>query len=103
LFGLNLLGERRAISLHQEEEYKAYVLIKVESGEDIEVFTKIRDLQNKYPIREVATLYGDYDIIVKVQLTKPHELEDFIFNGLRPIPGIVGTMTLIAAKSLEFK
>ncbi len=89
--------------MHQEEEYKAYVLIKVESGEDIEVFTKIRDLQNKYPIREVATLYGDYDIIVKVQLTKPHELEDFIFNGLRPIPGIVGTMTLIAAKSLEFK
>ncbi len=89
--------------MHKEEEYKAYVLIKVESGQDIDVFTKIRSLQKDYPIREVATLYGDYDIVVKIQMTKPDDLENFIFNGLRPIAGIVGTQTLIAAKSLEFE
>lgn len=89
--------------MHQEEEYKAYVLIKAESGKDLDVFTKIRSLQGEYPIREVATVYGDYDIIVKVQMTKPDDLENFIFKGLRPIKGIVGTQTLIAAKSLEFE
>jgi DNA-binding Lrp family transcriptional regulator len=89
--------------LHQNEEFKAYVLIKVESGKDLEVFGKIRDIQHKYPIREVATLYGDYDVIVKVEMTRPDELESFIFNGLRPIQGISETQTLIAAKTLEFK
>ena len=61
------------------------------------------NLRNTYPIQEVATLYGDYDIIVKVQMTKPDDLENFVFNGLRPISGIVGTETLIAARTLEFK
>jgi DNA-binding Lrp family transcriptional regulator len=89
--------------LHQEEEYKAYILIRVESGKDLEVFTKIRDLKNRYPISEVATLYGDYDVIVKIQMTSPNDLESFIFNGLRPIQGIIGTRTLIAARSLEFR
>lgn len=89
--------------MHQEEEYRAYILIKVESSKDVEVFTKIRDLQHKYPIREVATLYGDYDIIVKIQMAKPDDLQSFVFNGLRPIQGIIGTQTLIAARSLEFK
>lgn len=84
--------------MHQEEEYRAYILIKVESSKDVEVFTKIRDLQHKYPIREVATLYGDYDIIVKIQMAKPDDLQSFVFNGLRPIQGIIGTQTLIAAK-----
>jgi DNA-binding Lrp family transcriptional regulator len=91
------------ILLHQEEEYRAYVLIKVESGKDMEVFTKIRDLQHKFPIRELAALYGDFDIIVKVQMNKPDDLENFIFSGLRPIQGIADTQTLIAARSLEFK
>ncbi len=89
--------------MHQGEEYRAYVLIKVQTGKDLEVFAKIRDLKNKYPIREVATLYGDYDVIVKVQMTNPDDLEGFVYNGLRPIPGIRETQTLIAAKSLEFR
>ena len=89
--------------MHQEEEYKAYILIKAESGKDLEVFTKIRDLKNRYPVREVATLYGDYDVIVKIQMTSPDDLESFVFNGLRPIQGIIGTKTLIAARSLEFR
>jgi DNA-binding Lrp family transcriptional regulator len=88
--------------LHQDEEYRAYVLIKVESGKDVEVFTGIRELQHKYPIREMAMLYGDYDIIVKIQMNKPDDLQSFVFNGLRPIQGIIGTQTLIAARSLEF-
>jgi DNA-binding Lrp family transcriptional regulator len=89
--------------MHQEEEYRAYVLIKVESGKDLDVFAKIRDLQHRYPIRELATLYGDYDILVKIEMTKVDDLENFVFNGLRPIEGITGTQTLIAARSLEFR
>jgi len=88
--------------LHQDEESVAYVLINVESGKDLVVFTKIRELQQKYPIREVCTLYGDFDVIVKFQMSKPGDLGEFIFNGLRPIQGITETQTLISAKRLEF-
>jgi DNA-binding Lrp family transcriptional regulator len=84
------------------EGFAAYILINVHSGKDLEVFTKIREVQYKYPIREVSTLYGDYDLIVKIQMTKPGDLEDFIFNGLRPLQGIAETQTLISAKCLEF-
>ncbi len=89
--------------MHQDEECKAYVLIKVESGKDLEVFGKVRDLQNKYPICEVATLYGDFDVLVKVRMTDVDDLQNFVFNGIRPIDGITETQTLIAAKSVEFK
>lgn len=88
--------------MHQTEEFAAYILINVQSGKDLEVFTKIRELQHKYPIREVCTLYGDFDLIVKIQMGKPGDLENFIFNGLRPIQGIAETQTLISAKCLEF-
>lgn len=90
------------ILLHQDEECKAFILIKVESGRDLEVFTKIRELQHKYPISEVATLYGDYDVLVKIRMCKPDDLESFVFNGVRSIQGIAETQTLISAKSVEF-
>jgi len=89
--------------MHQEEEYGAYVLIKAESGKDLDVFAKIRDLQHKYPIREVAALYGDYDFLVKIEMTKADDLENFVFDGLRSIEGIIGTQTLISARTLKFK
>ncbi len=88
--------------MHQCEESAAYVLINVHSGKDLEVFHKIRDLQHKFPIREVCTLYGDYDLIVKVQMHGPDDLESFVFNGLRPIQGIAQTHTLISARTVEF-
>jgi DNA-binding Lrp family transcriptional regulator len=88
--------------VHQSEEFAAYILINVQSGKDLEVFQKIRDLQHRFPIREVCTLYGDYDLIVKVQMQKPDDLEDFVFNGLRPIQGIAETQTLVSARAVEF-
>ena len=89
--------------MHQEVEYRAYVLIKVQSGKDLEVFEKVKNLQNRYPIEEIATVYGDYDVITKIQITRPQILEEFIFNGLRQIPNITETKTLLTARYVECK
>jgi len=89
--------------MHQEEEFKAYVLVKAESGKDLEVFNKIRKLQGKYRLWEVSMLYGDYDIMVKVDIAEPGDLQNFVFEGLRPIQGVVETKTMLIARSLEFK
>jgi len=88
--------------LHQDEECNAYILIKVDSGKDLQVFNKIRELQHTYPISEVATLYGDYDVLVKVKMERCGDLESFVYKGIRPIQGIAETQTLISAKSVEF-
>lgn len=87
--------------MHQEEVFKAYVLVKVESGQDLRVFNKIQDLKTRYRITEVATVYGDYDIITGIEINKAEELEDFVFTGLRRIGGIKETKTLITARYLE--
>ena len=89
--------------MHQDEECRAYILIKVDSGADLHVFEKIRELQHKYPISEVATLYGDYDVLVKVKMHRCDDLKSFVFNGLRPIRGIMETQTLISAKAVELR
>jgi DNA-binding Lrp family transcriptional regulator len=94
----NILG----VFLHQEE-HVAYILINVESGKDLDVFNRIRGLQREYPLGEIAMLYGDYDLIVKVRITKTDDLENFVFKGLRSISGITETKTLIAPRLLEFK
>jgi hypothetical protein len=88
--------------LHQEEAYATYVLIKVESDKDVDVSTRIRELQYKYPIREVALLYGDY-VLVKVEMAKPDDLESLVFDGLRPIQGVVCAQTLMGARSTDFR
>jgi DNA-binding Lrp family transcriptional regulator len=93
----------RGDKLHQVEEYRAYVLIKVHSGKDLEVFEKIRDLQHRYPLTEVAMVYGDYDLITRIRITRPKELEDFVFTELRQIEGIAETKTLITARFVEFR
>jgi DNA-binding Lrp family transcriptional regulator len=85
------------------EEYRAYVLIKVKSGKDLEVFERLRDLQHKYPITEVAIVYGDYDLVTRIRITRPKELEDFVLTELRKIEGIDETKTLITARFAEFR
>lgn len=89
--------------MHQMEEYRAYVLIKVKSGKDLEVFERLRDLQHKYPITEVAIVYGDYDLVTRIRITRPKELEDFVLTELRKIEGIDETKTLITARFAEFR
>jgi len=88
--------------LHQEEEYCAYVLIKVRTGKDLDVFLKVRELAKKYPIREVAMVYGDYDIVSSIRLQRPGDLQQFVYEGLRAIEGVEETTTLIAGKCVEF-
>lgn len=89
--------------MHQMEECRAYVLIKVKSGKELEVFEKIRGLQHKYPLTEVAIVYGDYDIVTRVRIPRPQELEDFVLTELRRIEGISETKTLITARFAEFR
>ena len=75
----------------------AYVLVKLKAGKEGEVFTYIKKLNQ---VIEASSTYGAYDLIIKVQFEKIEELDRFIFDILRPIPGVTDTVTMVASRPI---
>ena len=80
---------------------RAYVLVKVDVGRDREVFTEIQNLQKIYRVKEVASVFGVYDLVVKVEAEAHKDLETVVFDALRQIPGVRETVTLVVVRSSE--
>jgi len=75
----------------------AYVLAKMEAGREEEIFAEIRK-QRK--IEEACATYGVYDLLIKVRFDRIEELDSFIFDVVRRIPGVKETVTMIVAKAV---
>ncbi len=75
----------------------AYVLAKVEAGRDEEVLEEIRKMAG---IKRANRTYGIYDLHVEIFFESIDELDKFIFDKMRRIPGIKETVTLIASKGM---
>ena len=75
----------------------AYVLVKVEAGHDDEVLKEFKKIAG---VRQATPTYGVYDLHVEVSFDKMEELDKFIFEQIRRIPGIKETATLIAFKRI---
>ena len=73
----------------------AYSLIKVDSGKDARVFAIVR---RREEVKEVAITYGAYDLLAKVEVKAPEELDAFIYDVLRRMPEVKETTTLIASR-----
>jgi len=73
----------------------SYTLARVEPAKDRGVYDLVKQLPG---VKEVITTYGEYDMIIKVEVESLDKLDDFVFNKLRIIEGIELTTTLINAK-----
>ena len=72
-----------------------FVLIKVISGYESEVYNKL----NGFPeITELHPLFGEYDIIVKISTEDFEKLGNIIVTKIRIIEGILDTKTLTVTK-----
>jgi len=71
----------------------AYVLAKVEAGKDKEVLSETQRLAG---VKEATPTYGVFDLHIEVEFGTIEELDAFIFNKIRRIPGVKETVTLIA-------
>ena len=74
----------------------SYTLARVEPTKDSIVYDKVIGLSE---VKEVITTYGEYDMILKVEVDSLDALDNFVFSKLRVIEGIESTTTLISAKS----
>ncbi len=73
----------------------AYVLAKVEAGRDAQV---LEEAQRIPGVKKAVATYGVYDLHVEVAFDTMEELDRFIFDKIRKIPGIRETVTLVAFK-----
>ncbi len=73
----------------------AYVLINTKPGAEEKVYSDLASMAN---VEEIYTLFGEYDIIVKVEAKDYPVLESFIVSKIRNIAGIVDTKTLMVIK-----
>ena len=72
----------------------AYILATVKSGTEKEV---VDALKKEPRIREAHLLYGEFDVIAKIDLSNISDLSDFILDKIRAVPSIEKTTTLIVA------
>ena len=72
-----------------------YVFIIVAPTHEHEVYTKL----SKVPeIIELSPLFGEYDLIAKIEAEDYEKLGEIIINKIRTIKGVIDTKTLTGAK-----
>jgi len=70
----------------------AYVLIMCNSGTEQKI---LEELKLKSTVDNAAIVYGEWDIIIKINSTSIEGINNFVIQTLRPIKDIEKTATLI--------
>jgi DNA-binding Lrp family transcriptional regulator len=77
---------------------KAYIMLNAKTGKEDEI---CKELVKFDEVEEVATVYGEYDAIIRVATEDMNHLDRFILQKLRGISNIALTATMLIAK--EYK
>jgi len=72
----------------------AYVLVTTKSGAEKEVLDALKKSPN---IKIAKIVYGEYDIIAKIEVRDITALNEYLLTHFRQISGIEKTVTLIVA------
>lgn len=73
----------------------AYLLILVKPGEETTVVDKLNKLDE---VKMTDVVYGEYDVIAKVEVSDMEALQKFLMDKIRRIDEIERTSTMIAIK-----
>jgi DNA-binding Lrp family transcriptional regulator len=75
-----------------------FILMNVQAKKEIKLLDKLYELE---PVREIHSVHGDVDILVKVVLTRDllssdaEIISQFVHEKIRQLPGVNSTTTLI--------
>ncbi|MCL4329378.1 MAG: Lrp/AsnC family transcriptional regulator [Candidatus Thermoplasmatota archaeon] len=73
----------------------AFILVSTVPGKEHEVYNKISKI--RYVV-EIHPLFGEYDLIVKIDAEDFTELGKIVIDQIRTIEGVIDTKTLTATK-----
>ena len=72
-----------------------YVLVNVSPGQEYNAFQAMKDIEN---VVDATLLFGDYDIILKLEAEVLGQIAKIVVGIIRQIPGVIGTKTLAGAE-----
>ena len=72
-----------------------FVLINVAPTKEKEVYEVLSKLEE---VKELHPLFGEYDLLAKVEVKSFEELSEIVINKIRTTNGVTGTKTLTGAR-----
>ena len=72
-----------------------FILIRVEAKKEDEVYDNLANVKEIEGIREV---FGEYDMICRMEARNLKEMRSLIILKVRSVPGIISTTTLITSE-----
>ncbi|MCS7232884.1 MAG: Lrp/AsnC ligand binding domain-containing protein [Synergistetes bacterium] len=76
-----------------EKLVTAFVLVLVTAGKEREILEKLKEMPE---VKEAYMVYGEYDLLLKVESETLKGLDNIIMGKIRKMPEIQLTSTLIA-------
>jgi len=73
----------------------AFLLLNTMPGEEVQVREQVAQMDC---VKGVWVVFGNFDCFVKLEADEEAELTEAIVKGIRSVPGIVDTRTLIGAE-----
>ena len=74
-----------------------FVLLSISPLHEKEVYEKLSNIPE---VVEVHPLFGEYDILVKINCVNIDAIGEIVIKKIRSLQGVVDTKTLIGTKSL---
>jgi len=90
---INLLAFRKTMAT-------GFVLVSVSPMREKEVFEMISSIDE---VTEIYPLFGEYDILAKIEARDFDEVGSVVIKKIRAIPGVIDTKTLLTSESLKGK
>ena len=78
----------------------AYVLFKVSSGSERDVCKKLIEFEE---VLHADIIFGEYDVVAKVETPELYNLEEFISLKVRNVPNVLVTSTMIVSREYKGK
>ena len=75
-----------------------FALLSISPLKEKEVFEALKNMPE---ITEVHPLFGEYDILVKIECGDIDQIGEVVIKKIRALNGIVDSKTLIGTKSLS--
>jgi DNA-binding Lrp family transcriptional regulator len=79
---------------------EAYVLIKLPAKE---IESALEDLKALPAIVEASVVYGETDVVARVEVGSQAELDDLVFRRLHAMPAVESTRTFIVVHDLRWR
>ena len=78
----------------------AYVLFKVSSGTERDVCQKLIEFDE---VLQADIIFGEYDVIAKIETQDLDELEGFVSEKVRTVSNVLVTSTMIISREYRGK